>query len=376
MDHSENNRPFFPSSPRRFVASSLHSSVPSYLRIFAPLLLLLTTPRLLADTVRTAKQDYPNCRIVGVETGSLVYEIAGQRQSQPLADVSGILVDAEPSLSAAEDLLAKQDWDRALTQFDRAARSSNQPWVRDWSNRRTVEAAQKAGRFDSAIRGLIQLAQDNPAEAAKLKLTPPRADSAYLPEAITAVDAALGRLADARAQEVLARLLVELHQMRGDKPAADKATLRLAEIQVKAYPNSPEALTRLLSLKIAGIDADLQAGRFDQVITQIASLAPSIDDPADQVKLLWMLAEARRGLAGNSGNAEPWKEVAAAYLRVVAAGPKDNPLVPDALLKVAEIHAQRLNDKSAARKILQRMIEQDYPQRESAAKAQKMLEGL
>jgi hypothetical protein len=288
-------------------------------------------------------------------------------------------IDSEPAFTAGEAAYGARDWEKAITNFDKASRGSTKAWVKNWSNSRLIELGQKTGRFDLAVRSYVQLAQDAPASAVKIRLAMPKADSAYLPEAVTTVETTLGRTAaNLPAQEALARLLVDLQTARGDAKATEAATGRLADIVLRANPDSPQALAMAVKLKLAKVQTDLEAGRFDEVIARIRTEAPNIHDTADQVAMLYALAEAQRGKAAAGGGAtkrDQWKEIALGYMRVVANAPADSPRVADALLRVAEIDVARLDDKAGAIAILKRMLD-DYKGGDGARRAQGMLDGL
>ena len=296
-----------------------------------------------ADTLLfTNKLEYKDCRVTGIEGGAILFDLPPGAQKKPMAQVAKIIIDNEPAFNNAEALFAQQQWDKATDEYEKAVRGTTKLWIKEWCSVRLLEAAQKGGRFDVVVRNYIAVALKTPDTARAITLNMPKADSAYLPEAIkaaqTACDAAV---ANPKAQEVLGKLIVDLYSAKGDAKGAELATQRQAEYSARANPNSPETLELLMRVKLAKINTDLAAGKFDDVIKGIDAVAANVLNPADQLNMLWAMAEARKGKLGTAGTKDEWKEIAIAYMRVVANGKASDPKVIDALLKVAEIHGGR-----------------------------------
>ncbi|MGA2499080.1 MAG: hypothetical protein ABSH20_15165 [Tepidisphaeraceae bacterium] len=330
-----------------------------------------------ADTLVIKGIEYKDCRVVGIEGDVIVFDFRGGSPKKPITDVTKIIIDNEPAFNNAEALFAQKQWDKATDEYEKAVRGTTKQWIKDWCSVRLLEAAKMGGRFDVVVRNYIAVAVKTPETASGIALTMPKADSAYLPEAIKAAQAACDAAsANPKAQEVLGKLLVNLYTAKGDAKGAELATQRLAEFSARANPNSPETLALLMKVKLARINTDLAAGKFDEVIKGIDAEAARILDPADQLNMLWAMAEARKGKLGSGGAKDDWKEIAIAYMRVVANGRASDPKVIDSLLKVAEIHATKLDDKPAAQAILKRMIDEDYKGMDAAKDAQALLDGI
>ncbi|MFI5377831.1 MAG: tol-pal system YbgF family protein [Tepidisphaerales bacterium] len=331
----------------------------------------------LADTLVINRLEYKDCRVNGIEGNAILFDFSGRAQKKPISEVTKIIIDNEPAFNNAEAFFAQKQWDKATDEYEKAVRATTKPWIKEWCSVRLLEAAKMGGRFDVVVRNYIAVALKTPDTAKEITLNLPKADSAFLPEAIkaaqTACDAAS---ANPKAQEVLGKLLVDLYTAKGDAKGAEVATQRLAEFSARANPNSPETIKLLMRVKLAKINTELEAGKFDEVIKGIEAEAPNIIEPADQINMLWALAEARKGKLGGAGTKDEWKEIAIAYMRVVANGKAADPKVIDSLLKVAEIHATKLGDKPAAQAMLKRMIDDDYKGMEAAKDAQKLLEKL
>ncbi len=79
-------------------------------------------------------------------------------------------------------------------------------------------------------------------------------------------------------------------------------------------------------------------------------------------------------MAAAKTDAETWKDVAIAYMRVVACAPQSN-RASDALLRTAGIIAKQIGDKPAAAQLYRDLAAQ-YPNTPTATEAQKALAEL
>jgi hypothetical protein len=123
--------------------------------------------------------------------------------------------------------------------------------------------------------------------------------------------------------------------------------------------------------KLDAIAAMLTRNEFQPAMTEIHLNRPLFSDPAAQAKALFYLAQAEAGLAAVRSDSQAWQDVALAYMRVVAHFPA-SPLAPQALLQVAQIEKQQLNDPAAARAIYQQISNQ-YASDPAAATAKEQL---
>jgi tetratricopeptide (TPR) repeat protein len=329
----------------------------------------------LADTVVVRGVTYSNVKITGIRGGNIHFTAGAGDIVRPLADVSRIVIDGETAFNAAEEAFAAKNWDRATEGYERTVRTTTRPWLRDWCAIRLVESANEAGRLDAAVAGFVVLAERAPTLAEPLKLRMPAASSAYLPEAIATVNAAIARIQNNQSRLVLLKLLAELHTARGDVKAAAEANSRLIELRALVDPNSPEALRAAVLSKLRELRAALAAGQYDRVIRTVQEDSANIADAMDQAEALFLFAEARAGQAAGATDAATWKEVAVAYMRVVAYGPATSPHVPEALLRTAAIHRDHLGEKETARRIYNQILN-EYKGSEAARAAEAELKKL
>jgi hypothetical protein len=330
---------------------------------------------LMADTVVVGTLPYTGVTVTGIRNDEVTFSANGREIAKPLAQVTRLTIDTEPAFNAAEEAFAAQDWDKAMAGYERTVRTTLKSWLKDWCSLRLVEAANKGVRLDLAVTGFVSLAERSPESAARLKLAMPKPDSTYLPEAITAVDAAIGRAKRNETKEVLLRLLGDLYAARNDAKGAADAAARLVEIQAAINPNSPAAQRAAILQKLRGLHVALEAKDYDKVIAVVEKDSAGIVEAADQADALMCLAEARAGKAGGSGDKNTWKEVALAYMRVVAHAPAGTPQAAEALLKTAAIHQAHLDEKNTAIQIYKQVIE-EYKGQEPARSAEAELRKL
>src|SRR4051812_18013285 len=342
-------------------------------RVFAATMSLLLTLPVLADSITVNNLPYPDVKVNGVK-GEEIFFITqtGTEVHKPIAHVSKINLTDEPALNTAEEAYLKKDWDKAATGYEKTVRTTNKAWLKDWCSVRLLESANKAGRFDAAIKAYIALAEKAPDSAKPIQLNMPKAGSAYINDAIKDLNTGISRTKNEQTKQLLLKLVVDLNALKGDNAAGDKALQDLANTQVALDPNSPEALKAQVMLKLKGIRIALSAKDYEKVISSIEKEAPLIIDPADQADALLMLADAKAGKAGEDKNA--WKDAAVAYVRVSANAP-GTPQAASALLKVANILETRLGEKDTAVKLL-KQIATDYKGQETATEAENQIKRL
>lgn len=334
----------------------------------------------LADTIWISSGgggslEYKNARVMNVKGDAITYEINGRENQKPVSTVAKLHAENEPAFNAAEDAFVAQEWDKAAANYEKAMKASTKEWVKTWSQRRNLEAANKAGRFDLSVKEFVRLAKSKP-DSAKTAMPPlPAANSTYLKDAAKALQEGIAGTTNDASREVMFDLLRKVATHMGDTKLAEESAKSLADIRIKLDPNSEEALRAGVMLVLTGAARDVAAKEYDKAISAIEQSAGRIIDPADQVEALWYLAEARAGKAAGSADATAWKDVAVVYMRVVAFAPASSPRVPQALLKTAALHAGPLADKPAAAKLYKSIV-QDYKSQEAGKEAQKELEKL
>ncbi len=337
-------------------------------------LMLAGLPALaLGDSVTVNNLPYPDVKINAVKGEEIFFITStGVEVHKPIVHVSKINITDEPALNTAEEAYLRKDWDKAATGYEKTVRTTNKAWLRDWCSVRLLESANKAGRFDAAVKAYIALAEKAPDSAKPIQLNMPKAGSAYINDAIKDLNAAIGRTKNEETKRLLLKLVVDLNALKGDNAAGDKALQDLANTQVALDPNSPEALKAQVMLKLKGMRVALAAKEYDKVISGVEKEAPLIIEPADQADALLMLADAKAGKAGEDKNA--WKDAAVAYMRVAANAP-GTPQAASALLKVANILETRLGEKDTAIKLL-KQIATDYKGQETATEAENQIKRL
>src|SRR6185295_18904207 len=116
-----------------------------------------------ADSVFVGSLERKNAVIKEIRDDNLIFEIS-QREAEPvpLARVTKLVVTNEPALNAAEEAFAAGKFDQAVDGYQKTLRSTNKPWLKDWSAMRLIEAANKTGRFDAATTAYIAALMKDP----------------------------------------------------------------------------------------------------------------------------------------------------------------------------------------------------------------------
>ena len=345
-----------------------------FLRRVALLAPLLLGSPLLADSLVINNLPYNDVRITGVKGDEIYFTFAGREVHRPIAEITKVQLNDEPALNAAEEAYAQRAWDKAADGYEKTLRTTQKAWLRDWVSLRLLDSANNAGRFDAAVRGYVTLAERNPTAARSIKLTMPKADSAYLNDAIKLINDSLAKSKNDETKALLLNTLIEVYNAKGDTNGAAEALRRRMEM-VAADPNTPEGVRAAALLKLKAIQLALSSKQFDQVIKLIEKDGPSLTDPLDQAEALWCLAEAHAGKAQASKDPEVWKDVALAYMRVAAHAPQNSPLAAAALLKTAALHEQRLDERQTALAIYQQVVT-DFKDTDAGNAAEKQVQRL
>ncbi len=347
-------------------------------RIFPILLLCLAVlaERASGDLLVVNNVTYSDVRISAVRDGEIIFTIGNSSNEvrKPLAQVTKLNLADEPAFSAAEEAYAAKDYNKATDGYDKTFRTTRKTWLKDWTSLRMLDSANKAGRFDIAIRAYIALAEKSPDAVRAFALTMPKPDSAYLPEAIKLVNAAVAAAKQDATKQVLLGLLAQLNKAKGDLQAAGAALNASAQVSSGAR-NTAEAARAAAAIKLQVIGLAIAAKEYDKAIAAIEKDFALFTEPAQIAEVLYCLAEAKSGKAGDSKDPDAWKEVALAYMRVVANSPSSAPQVPAALLKTAAIHETRLNEKETALHIYEQIVA-DYPGQDPAKLAEKEIQRL
>jgi tetratricopeptide (TPR) repeat protein len=338
-------------------------------------IVLAITAAASADSLVINNLSYADVQITGVKAGEVFFTTStGNDVRKPMAQVSKINLADEPAFNSAEEAFAARDWNKATASYEKTVRSTQKLWLADWCAVRLLESANKAGRFDAAVRAYIAIAEKSPDAVKTITLNMPKPNSAYLPEAATLLNAAANKTKSEATRAALLKLLVDVNNAKGDTRASENALERLAQSNAKVNPNSSDAQRAQVLLKLKGLRTAIAAKEYDKVLQTVEKDAGLFSDPADQAEALLCVADASAGKSGESNDAETWKEVAVAYMRVVVNAPTSSQAAA-ALLRVAAIHETKLGEKETALKLYQQIVT-DYKDQDPARQAEKEIKRL
>lgn len=321
---------------------------------------------------------YNNVKIMGIDGGNLAFRTAaGQDSTRPLAQVSQLTIDGETAFNDAEAAYVADDFAKAAEGYQKTVRATSKDWIKDRSAQRLVESAGKAGKFDAAVTGYVALVSRSPELAATSKPQLPEGKSTFLDSAAKEVDAASndGKLKPEQ-RAMLLSFLLELHRARGDNAAAGAAAERLLKVAGNDA-NNPAAAAALADMKLNLAKLALDGKNYQKAASDIEQNRAIFNDPAQQAQALFVLAEARAGLAAGKTDEETLKGIALAYMRVVTFG-KDQPSsaanVALSLSKTAAVLEQLKQPKQA--RDLYQQVATAYPNSPVAADAKAAAERL
>lgn len=129
-------------------------------------LLMFTPLGAWADTLYTNVGALQNVRVLSIDGNTMRYITpTGAEASRELPAVMRIQVDNEPIFNQAEEAYAAGQWDAATSDYEKTLRSTNKPWLKEWTSFRLLETADKSGDFSAATGAWIALLISNPAAA-------------------------------------------------------------------------------------------------------------------------------------------------------------------------------------------------------------------
>lgn len=117
----------------------------------------------LGDEVKLfGKPVFRNVTIRGIEDGKLTFRgVSGETLRKPLPQIEWVKSDEAPLLSAAEQALQGGQWTEAIAKLRQAENSAN-VWERELGAIRLIQALDRAGEFEAAVRQYITAARDKP----------------------------------------------------------------------------------------------------------------------------------------------------------------------------------------------------------------------
>jgi tetratricopeptide (TPR) repeat protein len=305
----------------------------------------------------------PNVRVEKIENNLLFFRSSQSDRvtERPLEEVVRIQADGEVAFNQAEEAFAAGEWDKAASNYQRAATTSGKQWVKDRSGLRLVAAAEKTGKFSAAVAGWINLLTRDPAMAAKYKpQVPPGVKPGSLDPAVAEVEKALNdQRLPAEPRQALMAFQMELARANGDVKRAQSIGTKITATGA-AGGSTPE-----LTLQLAFLA--LEQKQYDQAVKEIEGASALFNEPEQQTEALYCLAEARNGMAKDEAGL---KDAALAYMRVVARAKTarvSSPRVPDALLKTAAIEEKLGAAKEAL--LLYQQVAEEFKGSDAATRA-------
>ena len=286
-------------------------------------------------------------KINGIQNGQLTYTTAsGDARTAALADVQKLTVDGQPDFNAAEGAYAARNAAAAMTGYAAAVGGSGPGWLKARAAQRLADVARSQHRYDLQVQAYAALLNADPTVAAAAKPAAPPPNTPGLDAAQTVLDQALSATPAARRAPLLG-IQLDIARAKGDRAAVNKTLQQL--VAAGGATPADQAM-----LKLASADVALDAKQYAQAQSTIEQAKPLFTDPAQQVDALYVLAQARDGLAGAAPDG--LKDAALAYMRVVAFGDAlpGHPHAAESLLRTAELE-EKLSDPKAALKLYQRL---------------------
>lgn len=318
-----------------------------------------------------------NVKILGIEGDQIKFRTAnGNDTSRPLSQVTQITLDDEPAFNEAEVAYLAGDFAKAAEGYQKTVRATSKEWLKDRSAQRLVESAGKTGRFDAAVTGFVALVARSPELAVASKPIIPPGKSTFLDSAVKEVEGALNdsKLKDDQ-KVILLSFELELHRARQDNKAAGETAERLLKLSAGDASN-PAAAAALADLKINLAHLALDEKNYAKALAEIEQNRAIFTEPSQQVEALYCLAQAKEGQAGGKGDEKTLKDLALAYMRVVALGKEQSgaPRVAESLVRTAAL-LEQLKNPAQARDLYQ-SVATAYPNSSVAADAKAAVDRL
>lgn len=338
-----------------------------------------------ADTVTlrlpdsTVTEQFSNAKVSSIENGAITFSTSdGRTLTKKMDLVADLSLDDEPAFDQAMRDFQANRLDRAADEFEQTIQKTDKPWLRTFCAPRLADAANRTGRFDEAVEAYILIIQSDPAEAAKYRPSVPGPGS----DALDPAAASLQSAADApglmpEQEQALLALLLEVQRARHDEQAVDAVASRLARSGLNpSNPLASVASAALADGRLAAARAALKQKNFPSAMQIIDDARHLFLDPGRQSEALFIVAQAKEGMADASGDASAYKDAALAYLRVAAdfKSASGAPHVAESLLRAGAI-LQKLNEPGEALAVYQRIVA-DYPDSQGAAEAQDQISRL
>lgn len=320
---------------------------------------------------------YSGVLVSRIENGKLYFQTPEAKDVvRPLSSIVKMRIDDEPAFNEAESAFGSGKWDAATDNYEKVLRLSSKAWLKDFATVRLLECANKAKRFDAAVRAFISVVGKDSKVALANKPILPDATSTFLESAQTDLNSALSnsKLTDEQKHALLS-LQLDIQRLRKDPNGASTTLEQLSTLAPPATAGA-DAAKNQIELKLGSAQVAIQKKDYQKALADIESVRTLLTDPAQQADALWCIAEARAGLAAESRDPAAIKDAALAYLRVVAhfKDAPEAPHVPEALLKAGQL-LEQLKDSRGALALYQQITAR-YSTSSSASPAQQRIAQL
>ncbi|MGD0140345.1 MAG: tetratricopeptide repeat protein [Tepidisphaeraceae bacterium] len=323
---------------------------------------------------------YNDVKITDIRLGHIEFVTStGNDVVKDLASVVAMSIDDEPQFNHAEQDYAANQFDRAVEGFDQTIQKTDKSWLKAYCQPLLADSANKAGRFDKAVQAYVYLALNQPSTAPAHRPTVPAAGSVYLDGAAQSLSAAADTPnLSTQQQAAILSLLLDVQRARNDASGIDAAASRLAKlVGDSGNPTADEASLALADAKLAEAGSALTQKNYDQAVSIITAAGSLFLDPRRQADAMYLLAQARDGQTKAKNDPDAWKDVAIAYMRVVAdfKDAAGAPHVAQSLLATAGILENHLNQPGKAMQIYQ-SVRTQFPNSLAADEADRQLARL
>jgi hypothetical protein len=298
---------------------------------------------------------------------------SGMTTSKPLTQLSQINIEGEVKFNSAEDAYAAKDLDTAITGYESVLQAGTaKDWIQARAASRLLTAGKTKGRFDAEVDAYIALLQKDPATAAQEKPTEPTEHTANMDSALASIAKGLDNSKLDNSQKgALLGLQLQINQAKGDN-AQVTATLQ----QLVALGGGTD--TDKARLKLLAADVAFHAKQYEQAINDIDQNHALFTELDQQVDALFILAEAKDAANGDKTDIDTLKDLAIAYMRVVAFGSQlqDHPHVAESLYAAAQIEEKLKDTQAAASLYKQLTTDRTYANSPVVAQAKAALDKL
>jgi tetratricopeptide (TPR) repeat protein len=304
-----------------------------------------------ADSVFVGTLERKDVKIQTYRNGAVEFSISGRRVDPVAGEkITRLVLDDEAEFSKADQAFAECRWQSALDGYQATLKATNRPWLKDWVLPRALQAADHAGRFDTAASMYLMLLPKDPVAASRLR---PAVPSGATPDMLASAAGELSKASTSAtlnpgAQQAVLSLLMDVNRAQGDTAAANKVAEQLLKV-IPAETRDPAQARMLAEVYLGMSRLALDQKDYAKATNLIQSHRALFTEPNQQADALYLLAVAGDSEAAAKADKDALKDVAIAYLRAAAAGRptpgKRN--VPESLLRVAEIEEQLGDTKSA-----------------------------